>query len=67
MFEGTFDSLHRELETLEEKVAKGPMNHQDLEHIDMICHALKCLKAYESMTESGETYPVRRRYEYRRY
>ena len=67
MFEGTYDSLFRELDTLEEKVAKGPMNHQDLEHIDMIAHALKCLKTYEAMVEGGDSYQNRRRYEYRRY
>lgn len=59
MFEGICESLMRELETIEEKVTKGQMNSQDLDHIDKIAHALKSLKTYEAMeghSEYGDSY-----------
>lgn len=59
MFEGICEALMRELETIEEKVSKGQMNSQDLEHIDKITHALKSIKTYEAMegnSEYGDSY-----------
>jgi len=50
MYEGICDAIHRELEVLEEKYSKGTqLSGQDLEHIDKMAHALKCLKTYEAM------------------
>ena len=70
MFEGIFEAIHREMDSLEEKYEKGTqMSAQDLEHIDKMAHALKSLKAYEAMIgECGEpesSYSKVRRY--RRY
>ena len=53
MFEGICEALMREMETIEEKVSKGQMNSQDLDHIDKIAHALKSLKTYEAMEGSS--------------
>ena len=68
MFEGISEALYRELESLDNKLmgGKAPMSTQDLDMIDKIAHALKCLKTYEAMLD-GESYTTRRRYEYRRY
>ena len=54
MFEGICEALMREMETIEEKVSKGQMNNQDLDHIDKIAHALKSLKTYEAMEGNSE-------------
>ena len=74
MFDVICDVLHREMETIEDKYADGktPMNGQDLEHIDKMAHALKCLATYEAMkaSESGRSRRPSGRYyepEYRRY
>ena len=68
MFDGISEALYRELESLDNKLmgGKAPMSSQDLDNIDKICHALKCLKTYEAMLD-GDSYQNRRRYEYRRY
>ena len=69
MFEGIYEAIHKELDTLDEKYAKGTqLSTQDLEHIDLMAHALKSLKGYEVMI--GECEPessyakVRKRYRY---
>ena len=54
MFEGICEALMREMETIEEKVSKGQMNNQDLDHIYKIAHALKSLKTYEAMEGNSE-------------
>ena len=56
MFEGICETLHREMEMLEEKYSNGktPMNSQDLEHIDKMAHALKSLATYEAMKGNSE-------------
>ena len=61
MFEGICETLHREMEMLEEKYSNGktPMNSQDLEHIDKMAHALKSLATYDAMkgnSEYGDSY-----------
>jgi len=49
------ETLHREMEMLDEKYANGnQMNSQDLEHIDKIAHALKSIATYEAMQGSSE-------------
>ena len=56
MFEGICEAIHRELDTLDEKYSSGktPLNSQDLEHIDLMAHALKDLKAVEGMEGHSE-------------
>ena len=55
MFEGICEAIHRELDTLDEKYAKGTqLSGQDLEHIDKMAHALKSLKGYETMLGHSE-------------
>lgn len=71
MFEGICEALDRELEMLDNKLmgGKAPMSTQDLDMIDKIGHALKCLGTYEAMKE-GDWRRSRSRYrdeDYRRY
>lgn len=56
MFDGICEALHREMDHLEEKYANGKaqLNPQDLEHIDMMAHALKSLATYEAMLGHSE-------------
>lgn len=55
MFEGICEAIHREMEILDEKYAKGTqLSGQDLEHIDKMAHALKSLKTYEAMEGRSE-------------
>ena len=56
MFDGICEALYRELEMLDNKLqgGKAPMNSQDLENIDKMAHALKSLKACESMEGNSE-------------
>ena len=55
MFEGICEAIQKELDMLDEKYSKGTqLSGQDLEHIDKMAHALKSLKAYESMAGSSE-------------
>lgn len=61
MFERICDTLHREMEMIEEKYADGktPMNASDLDHIDKMAHALKSLATYDAMkgnSEYGDSY-----------
>lgn len=75
MFEGICEALHRELESLDNKLmgGKAPMSSQDLEVIDKTAHALKSIKAYDAMVnheyEGGRSRLTGRYYEsdYRRY
>ena len=57
MYEGICEALHREMDQLEEKFSKGaPMSVSELEHIDKMAHALKCLTTYEAMQGNSERY-----------
>ena len=50
MFEGIKDTLHGELRDLENKFANGEnLTVTDLDQIDKMAHALKCLATYEAM------------------
>ena len=55
MFDGICEAIHNELDKLDEKYSKGiQMNGTDLENIDKMTHALKCLKTYETMQGNSE-------------
>lgn len=55
MYDGICEAIHRELDQLDEKFAKGAsMNGQELDHIDKMAHALKSLKTYEAMHNGSE-------------
>lgn len=50
MYEAICEAIHKELDVLDEKYAKGTqLSMQDLEHIDMMSHALKSLATYDAM------------------
>ena len=66
MFDKIYETIHRELDKLDEKYAAGAqMTGKDLEDIDLMAHAIKCLATYEAMTEADRE-PVRSSYR-RRY
>lgn len=55
MFEGICEALHREMDQLDDKFAKGAqMSGQELEHIDKMAHALKSLETYKAMKGNSE-------------
>ena len=55
MYEGISEAIHKELDILDEKYAKGTqLSSQDLDHIDRMAHALKCLKTCEAMEGHSE-------------
>ena len=61
MFDRICDTLHREMEMIEDKYSDGktPMNASDLDHIDKMAHALKSLATYDAMkgnSEYGDSY-----------
>ena len=50
MFEGIKETLHREMDILDEKLGGGEaLTKQDLDNIDKLAHSLKCLAGYEAM------------------
>ena len=59
MFDRICDALHEEMEQIQQKLSDGKtrMSVQDLDEIDKIAHALKCIKTYDAMlgNSSGET------------
>ena len=74
MFDGIMEALHREMDILDQKYSaeKTAMSASDLDHIDKMAHALKCLVGYEMYLRSNEensSYRERRKYYdgYRRY
>jgi len=68
MYDAICEAFHRELEAMDEKYAGGAaLNHQDLEEIDKIVHALKSMATYEAMTGEPYTWKRTRPREYRRY
>lgn len=55
MFEAICEAIHRELDELDDKFAKGErINAQELEHIDKMSHALKSLATYKAMKGNSE-------------
>ena len=65
MYSKIVDALHEELDILDERYANGgKITAADLDMIDKVTHALKCMATYEAMTtERGRRYER----EYRRY
>ena len=55
MFRSICEAIHKELDQLEDKYSSGAqMSAKDLEDIDKMGHALKCLKTYEAMEGNSE-------------
>ena len=55
MFEGICEAIHKEMDALDDKYSKGTqLSTQDLEHIDLMAHALKSLATYEAMKTGGD-------------
>ena len=55
MYHAICEAIHTELEKLEQKYSGGAqVTSQDLKDIDMMAHALKCLKTYEAMEGNSE-------------
>ena len=55
MFRAICEAIHREMDQLEEKYTSGAqLSAKDLEDIDKMAHALKCLKTYEAMEGNSE-------------
>ena len=76
MYHAICESILRELDKLEDKYASGAqITGQDVKDIDLMAHALKCLKTYEAMADydGGRSRRSTGRYreedtrEYRRY
>ena len=57
MYEAISDAILRELDILEDKYSDGKiqMSGQDLEHIDTMAHAMKCLATYDAMIKGSRT------------
>ena len=53
MFESLYSAIFHELEMLDNRLqgGKAPMTTQDLDNIDKMAHAIKCLASYEAMKE----------------
>lgn len=57
MYYGICEAIQRELKILEDKYSEEtPLNSKDLDDIDKMAHALKCLTAYEAMQGNSERY-----------
>ena len=56
MFDGIVEAMHRELEHIEQKLSDGKtsMSNSDLDDVDKLAHALKCLATYEAMKGNSE-------------
>ena len=55
MYHAICEAIHKELDQLEEKYSSGAqLASKDLEDIDKMSHALKCLKTYEVMEGNSE-------------
>lgn len=55
MYHAICDAIHKELDQLEDKYSGGAqLATKDLEEIDKMAHALKCLKTYEAMEGNSE-------------
>lgn len=68
MYTAISEAIHLELEKMEDKYANGAtLTMSDLDAVDKMFHALKCLSTYEAMDEANRR-PTRSRYGYdRRY
>ena len=65
MYEAICEAIHKELDVLDEKYAKGTqLSMQDLEHIDMMSHALKSLATYDAMKSGYRSRSRASRYGY---
>ena len=54
MFDIICDALHREMEKLAQKYDDGnELTAQELDHIDKMAHALKCITTYDAMVGDG--------------
>ena len=54
MFDNICETLHRELKEMDDKYADDiALSEQDLEHIDKMAHALKCITTYDAMVGDG--------------
>jgi hypothetical protein len=68
MFEGICETMHHEMDLLEDKFQDGnAMSEKDLEMIDKMAHALKCLATYEAMKGCGDEGSYARMKRYRKY
>ena len=68
MFEGICETLHHELDLLEDKFQDGnAMTREDLDMIDKMFHALKCKKTYEAMIEHEDEGSYAKIKRYRKY
>lgn len=55
MYHKICEAIHKELDQLEDKYSSGAqLSGKDLEDIDKMAHALKCLKTYEAMEGNSE-------------
>lgn len=55
MYRAICEAIHKELDQLEDKYSSGAqMSAKDLEDIDKMGHALKCLKTCEAMEGNSE-------------
>ena len=55
MYHAICEAIQREMDKLEDKYSSGAqVTSQDLKDIDMMAHALKCLKTYEAMEGNSE-------------
>ena len=54
MFDSIYDAIHREMDGIAEKYSNGvQLTEKDLDMVDRMAHALKCLATYEAMTTRG--------------
>jgi len=69
MFDSIYDAIHRELDGIAEKYSNGvQLSEKDLDMVDRMAHALKCLATYEAMNSRGRSRYSDRAYGYdRRY
>jgi hypothetical protein len=55
MYHAICEAIQAELDKLDQKYSGGAqVTSQDLKDIDMMAHALKCLKTYEAMEGNSE-------------
>jgi hypothetical protein len=55
MYHKICEAIHKELDQVEDKYSSGAqLSGKDLEDIDKMAHALKCLKTYEAMEGNSE-------------
>lgn len=68
MFTNIYEAIMREMTVLEDRYANGvQMTGKDLQDVDLMAHALKCLATYEAMADYDDGYSRPRRGYARRY